>query len=62
MKITGVRWTRENEVYRRNPAIRREVDARHDAHCGCENWVGCCLLRPGFLEATVQDIEKESPA
>jgi hypothetical protein len=58
-KITGVRWTRENEVYRWNPEIQREVNARHAAQCGCENWVGCCLLRPGFLEQAVRDVENE---
>jgi hypothetical protein len=57
MIVTGVRSTPELERYRVEPELRRAVDAAHDARCGCENWVACCLLRPGFLEHAVQEME-----
>jgi hypothetical protein len=57
MIVTGVVSTPELERYRADPKLRRAVDAAHHAQCGCENWVACCLLRPGFLERAVQEIE-----
>jgi hypothetical protein len=53
--VTGVRSTPEYRRYRADADLKRAVDAAHYAQCGCENWVGCCLLRPGFLEQAVRD-------
>ena len=62
MIVTGVTPpSPEYRRYRADPDLKRAVDAAHYAQCGCENWAGCCLLRPGFLEQAVRDLTDGPP-
>lgn len=54
--VTGVVMTPEYLLYESDPDLGRQVDAVHEAQCGCENWVYCCPLRPALFEETVRQL------
>lgn len=54
-RVTGVVVTPEYRQYKADPELKRYVDARHDAMCGCEDWVYCCGLRPELFDEAVHD-------